>query len=71
MPKMELAQVNIARLREPLASDLLKDFIANIEPVNAEADRAAGFIWRLKGEDGDATSSSAAGRRFARHRSNR
>jgi hypothetical protein len=51
----ELAQVNIARLREPLDSDLLKDFVANIEPVNAEADRASGFIWRLKGEDGDAT----------------
>ena len=55
MPKMELAQVNIARLREPLDSDLLKDFVEKIEPVNAEADRAAGFIWRLKEEDGDAT----------------
>lgn len=52
----ELAQLNIARLREPLDSDLLKDFVANIERVNAEADRASGFIWRLKGEDGDATS---------------
>jgi hypothetical protein len=56
MSNWELAQVNIARLLEPLESDLLKDFVANLEPVNAEADRAPGFVWRLKSEDEDATS---------------
>lgn len=56
MTNWELAQVNIARLLEPLESELLKDFVDNLEPVNAEADRAEGFIWRLKTEDGDATS---------------
>ena len=51
-----LAQVNVARLREPLDSPLLADFVAALEPVNATADAAPGFIWRLQGDDGDATS---------------
>jgi heme-degrading monooxygenase HmoA len=51
-----LAQVNIARLRAPLDSPQLKDFVDALEPVNAAADGAPGFIWRLQTEDGDATS---------------
>jgi hypothetical protein len=51
-----LAQVNVARLREPLDSPLLADFVAALEPVNATADAAPGFIWRLQGDDGNATS---------------
>jgi Domain of unknown function (DUF3291) len=51
-----LAQVNVARLREPLDSPLLADFVAALEPVNATADAAPGFIWRLRGDDGNATS---------------
>jgi hypothetical protein len=50
-----LAQVNIARLRESLESPLLADFVAALEPVNALADAAPGFVWRLQTEDGDAT----------------
>lgn len=55
MSSWELARVNIARLLEPLDSELLRDFVANLEPVNSEADNAPGFIWRLKSDDGDAT----------------
>jgi hypothetical protein len=51
-----LAQVNIARMREPLDSPLLADFAAALDPVNAAADAAPGFIWRLQGESGNATS---------------
>ena len=50
-----LAQVNIGRMREPLDSPLLADFAAALEPVNAAADAAPGFIWRLQTEDGNAT----------------
>lgn len=50
-----LAQVNIGRMREPLDSPLLTDFAAALEPVNAAADAAPGFIWRLQTEDGNAT----------------
>ncbi|MEU2898453.1 DUF3291 domain-containing protein [Streptomyces sp. NPDC001273] len=49
----ELAQVNIARLRAPLDSPRLKDFVDSLEPVNADADHADGFVWRLQGEEGD------------------
>ncbi len=55
MTAYELAQVNIARLKAPLDTPLLKDFVDNLDPVNAEADAAAGFVWRLQSDDGDAT----------------
>lgn len=51
----ELAQVNIARLKAPLDSPQLKDFVDSLDPVNADADAADGFVWRLQGESGDAT----------------
>ncbi|MEU6012878.1 DUF3291 domain-containing protein [Streptomyces sp. NPDC047515] len=51
----ELAQVNIARLRFPLDSPELKDFVDALDPVNAVADEAAGFVWRLQSETGNAT----------------
>src|SRR5215467_12939141 len=50
-----LAQVNIARMREPLDSPLLAGFVAALGPVNALADAAPGFVWRLQTEDGNAT----------------
>lgn len=55
MTSYELAQVNIGRLRAPLDSPQLKDFSDNLEPVNAVADAADGFVWRLQTETGDAT----------------
>jgi hypothetical protein len=54
-PAHELAQVNIAFAREPLERPLLADFIAALEPVNARADRAAGFVWRMQTGDGNST----------------
>lgn len=51
----ELAQVNIALAREPLDAPLLADFMASLAPVNARADLARGFVWRMQSEDGDAT----------------
>lgn len=51
-----LAQVNIGRLRAPLDSPALADFVAALDPVNAAAEAAPGFVWRLQTEDGNATS---------------
>jgi hypothetical protein len=51
-----IAQVNIALPRQPLDSPALAEFVANLEPVNALADSAPGFVWRLEDESGDATS---------------
>ena len=50
-----VAQVNIGRLRAPLDSPQLAGFMAALDPVNATADAAPGFIWRLQTEDGNAT----------------
>jgi hypothetical protein len=50
-----VAQVNVGRLVAPLDSPQLADFVAWLEPVNAVADAAPGFVWRLQTEDGDAT----------------
>lgn len=51
----ELAQVNIAVAREPLDGELLADFVAALDPVNERADGATGFVWRMQGEEGNAT----------------
>jgi hypothetical protein len=53
--KFVLAQVNIGRLRAPLDSLQLAGFMAALDPVNAAADAAPGFVWRLQTEDGNAT----------------
>ncbi|MFP8883541.1 DUF3291 domain-containing protein [Streptomyces mangrovi] len=50
-----LAQVNIARLKAPLDSPLLRDFTESLDPVNATADGADGFVWRLQSDSGNAT----------------
>ena len=56
MAHFHLAQVNIALPLEPLESELLREFVEGLEPVNALADGSPGFVWRLQGESGDATS---------------
>jgi hypothetical protein len=50
-----LAQVNIALPVEPLTSPRLAGFVAALDEINALADAAPGFVWRLRTEDGDAT----------------
>jgi hypothetical protein len=50
-----LAQVNIGRLRAPVDDPLIADFVAGLDRINALADGAPGFVWRLQTEDGNAT----------------
>ena len=50
-----LAQVNIGRLRARVDDPLIADFVANLDRINALADAAPGFVWRLQTEDGNAT----------------
>jgi hypothetical protein len=52
----ELAQLNIALMKEPLESPAMAGFVDNLERINALADRTPGFVWRLQSDDGDATS---------------
>jgi hypothetical protein len=56
MKKYQLAQINIAKLLEPIDSPLLEDFVADLDRINAIAENSDGFIWRLKSEKGNALS---------------
>ncbi len=57
--EMELAQLNIAKARGEMDELLMKEFVDNLESVNAMAESSEGFIWRLKDESGDATAIQA------------
>ena len=45
-----LAQVNIGRFIKPVEDPANADFVNALDHVNALADAAPGFLWRLKGE---------------------
>lgn len=55
MSKYELAEMSIARMKAPLDSPQLADFVANLDSVNQLAERSPGYRWRLQTDDGDAT----------------
>jgi hypothetical protein len=55
MGPFHLAQLNIAELRHPLDHPALASFVDRLDPVNAVADAAPGFVWRLQEESGNAT----------------
>lgn len=46
----QLAEINIATFRSPMTDPVNTDFIANLDRVNALAEAAPGFVWRLVGE---------------------
>ncbi|GIH05962.1 hypothetical protein Rhe02_40290 [Rhizocola hellebori] len=52
---MNLAQLNIARLRFPLDGPELKDFVDALPEINGLGDASPGFVWRLQDDSGDAT----------------
>ena len=54
--KFELAQINIAKMIDTIDSPVMADFVANLDPINALAEKSEGFIWRLVGDGNDATS---------------
>lgn len=50
----QLAQINIATFRAPISDPVNAGFMANLDRVNALAEAAPGFVWRLVGEGNDA-----------------
>jgi hypothetical protein len=55
--RCHIAQLNVGVLQAPLDSPQLEDFVTNLDHVNAIADAAPGFVWRLRDVDSsDATS---------------
>jgi hypothetical protein len=55
MTAYHLAQLNVAHALAPLDTPLLADFVAKLDEINALADTAPGFVWRLQSESGNAT----------------
>jgi hypothetical protein len=55
MADHHLAQLNIARLRAPIDSPVLADFVSALPEINGRAERSPGYVWRLRDESGDAT----------------
>lgn len=51
----QVAQVNVARWAVDPEGEEAADFRAALGPVNAVADAAPGFVWRLKDDSGNAT----------------
>lgn len=59
---VHLAQLNVATLLHPLDDPRIAPFVELLDPVNATADGAPGFVWRLVEDGGaDATTLRPAG----------
>jgi hypothetical protein len=52
--RRHVAQINIGRMVAPLGGPEMAGFVARLDEINAIADAAPGFVWRLQTDDGDA-----------------
>jgi hypothetical protein len=50
-----LAQLNVGRPVAALTDPVMADFVGGLARLNALADSAPGFVWRLQDDGGDAT----------------
>ena len=55
MSTWHVAQLNVGRAVAPPGSPELADFMAALDRINALADAAPGFVWRLQSAGGNAT----------------
>ena len=56
MAGYHLAQLNIGITTAGLESPQMADFMNNLDRINAIADAAEGFVWRLQTDEGNSTS---------------
>jgi hypothetical protein len=55
--KYQLAEINIARIKGVNIHDpVMKEFVDNLDTINALAENSDCFVWRLKDDDNNATS---------------
>jgi hypothetical protein len=52
---MHLAELNIGKFKYPASDPRMAEFMDNLDRVNAIAERSPGFVWRLKGDNNNAT----------------
>lgn len=55
MSNYHLAQLNIGRILAPMDSPTMAEFAGRLDEINAMADGAPGFVWRLHDAAGNAT----------------
>lgn len=55
MPHCHIAQINIGVMIAPTDDPAVAEFMDNLDQINAQADAAEGFVWRLQSEQGNAT----------------
>jgi len=53
MPTYHLAQLNVARPMAPLDDPVMAGFMGGLKELNALADAAPGFVWRLVDSGGE------------------
>ena len=52
---MHLAELNIGKFRYPTSDPRMAEFMDNLDRINALAERSPGFVWRMKGDNNNAT----------------
>ena len=55
MSAYHLAQLNVGVVKGAIGSPVMAEFVANLDRINALADRSPGFVWRLQTDEGNAT----------------
>jgi hypothetical protein len=56
MNQFQIAQINIGRINGVNIEDpIMKEFVANLDSINALAENSKGFVWRLKDDSNNAT----------------
>ncbi|MFN8449527.1 MAG: DUF3291 domain-containing protein [Anaerolineae bacterium] len=50
-----IAQINIGRILGEMDSPIMAEFKDNLDRINALAEASPGFVWRLKGDNNNAT----------------
>jgi len=57
--RCHIAQINVGRAHAPIDDPIMAGFVARLDEINALAEASPGFAWRLKTDDGNATSLQA------------
>ena len=55
MGRWEIAQLNVGRAVGAMDGAEMADFVARLDEINALAEASPGFVWRLQGDNGNAT----------------
>lgn len=61
MPVYHLAHLNVAAMKFPADAPEMADFNANLDSINAVAERSPGFVWRWQAEEGDTSEAEVFG----------